>query len=49
MTTILTVSVNDWIFEAIEAKKKAENKGRSETVNELLCKALLRIDPAINK
>lgn len=40
MVKTLTVTIDEWIWEAIERKKSKEKKTRSEVTNELLAKAL---------
>lgn len=40
MAKQLSVSISDWVWDAIELKRVREQKGRSELVDELLAKAL---------
>jgi hypothetical protein len=47
MAKMLTVTINNWIHDAIELKRAIEERTRSDVVNELLCKALLQIDPVV--
>jgi len=49
MAESLHVTVDEWIFDAIEQIKKNRKRSRSETVNELLAKALLLYGPIIDK
>jgi len=48
MAKMLTVTVDEWIWDAIEVKKNKEKKSRSRTANELLYKALLHYEPGID-
>jgi len=41
MSEILTVSINSWVKDAVVKMAKEKKIGVSETVNELLTKALL--------
>ena len=49
MAESLHVTIDEWIFEAIEQIKKTTNRSRSETVNELLAKALLFYGPLLDR
>lgn len=45
MSIPMNVTIDNWVFEAIEVKKRRENKSRSEAANELLSKAIMTFEP----
>ena len=48
MAIPLNVTIDEWVFEAIEMLKRKNKRSRSETVNELLTKGIL-LAGAVNK
>jgi len=41
MVKQISVTIPDWVYNAIEERKKAKKQSRSETISELVVKGLL--------